>query len=157
MKNILPRTNPDGSVRSIGNGIEAEVLCATFSQLQKHPGQWFYPRIGDTASIAVMHTYSSAANVSLSRLEGMKVFGALCALLLIQGMPPLPLSPLVLQWVVNDQNIHSLHSELVSEWHPELSSTIKQWLALDPGDSIAPFQAHFSAWHENQVIIYYSH
>lgn len=101
-----------------------------------------------------MHTYSSAVNVASSRIEGMKAFGAICALLLAQGVPPLPLSPLVLQWLIHDRNIHSIHSDLVAEWHPELSSTIKQWLSLDPGDSIVPFQAHFSAWHENQVYIH---
>jgi hypothetical protein len=141
----------DGSIQSLGVGVEAEVLFTALTQLQEHPGQWFYPRIDNMASIAVMHSYSSSRNLSSSRREGMRIFGAITALLLSQGVPPLPLSPIFLQWIIFGCNIHSLHSDLISEWYPELFATIKHWLATGPKGPISSFQGHFSTWHETQV------
>lgn len=120
-------------------------------QLGENSGQWFYPRVNGTASISVMHSYASSANVSPARLEGMQVFGALVALFLALGVPPLPLSSSVLQWIIHDCNIHSLHKAFVSEWHPELSETIKDWLDVGPQGSISQFQGHFNTWHDTQV------
>lgn len=102
------------------------------------------------ASIAVMHPLTP---VSTSRREGMYAFGALTALMLLQGVPPIPLSPIFLQWIIYGCDLKSLHSDFIAEWHPELHATIKSWLAIGPTGSLTPFQSHFGTWHETQVTL----
>lgn len=135
----------------MGAGVEAEVLYLTLNQLQTNSGQWFHPRIDNTASIATMHTFASLSSISTPRREGMRAFSALIALSLIHGIPPFPLSPLVLQWIIHGCDLEALHSDIISEWHPELSETIKRWKSVGSTGSLASFQAHFSTWHDTQV------
>lgn len=139
---------------SLGTGVEAEVLFTAFAQLQLNSGQWLLPRVDNTASIALMHTYATSKMMSQARKEGMEVFGALTALLLIQAIPPLPLSPLVLHWIIHGCDVHSLHSNLVTEWHPNLASTIRRWLDMGPTGSVSSFQEHFGTWHDVQVLYF---
>lgn len=144
------RENENGSIRSLGAGVETEVLYVAYQQLQANPGQWFNPRVDNLCSIAVMQNFAASS----TRRVGMYAFGALTALLLLHGIPPLPLSPIFLQWIVYDCDLKALHSDLILEWHPELHATIKRWLDIGPTGSLSSFQSHFSTWHDTQVSLF---
>lgn len=111
------------------------------------------PRYDGLSTIKTQHPYISSLYTSQSRLQQLKVLGALVALSLIHGQSPHPLDPLFLHFIINNCDIRSLHRGFVSEWHPELRMVIDQWLEMGPnGDPSQPiFQAHFASYHDTDV------
>jgi hypothetical protein len=84
--------------------------------------------------------------IPLNRIRAVKILGALCALLLINGICPDPFNPLLFLFIIYKFNIHSLDRETVGEWHPELRQTIDSWLAAGATGDTTPFRDIFCSY-----------
>jgi hypothetical protein len=77
--------------------------------------------------------------------------GALAALLLIHGIAPYPLDPVVLHFFIHNCDLHAIHPSFLSEWHPELCCIIQDWINMGSSGDPTPFQSHFASYHDLQV------
>lgn len=136
---------------SLGIGIEREVIHTMFSSYIDK--SWLTPRADNHATLAVIYPESSWALIPEQRLLGCAKLGALAALLLIQGHCPSPLDPLILQYFVHDKNFHSLSPTFVGEWHPNLRTTILDWIEVGHSGNINSFHGHFASYLDLEVRI----
>lgn len=141
----------DHPTLALGSGIEREVLLLAFQHYRDGGARWFTPRMDGFSSITVSQSLASARYIAPQRLRDLRCLGALTALLLINRMPPTPLDPLLLQFLIYDCSLHAIYPALCAEWHPELHGLIQSWLALGPEGDISAFQAHFVSYHEHEV------
>lgn len=149
----------DGTLISPGCGIERELIFATFQTYNTpdpaNQGAWFADRVEGCSTIAIVHDLGCARQLvsigALRRQMDLVVLGALTALMIIHKMCPLPLSPAVIQFVLNNCDLHALHSEFLLKYLPEMHSTIRQWLDAGPHGDPSPFQGHFATYHDLQV------
>jgi hypothetical protein len=81
-----------------------------------------------------------------NRIRAVKILGALCALLLINGICPDPFNPLLFLFIIYKFNVHSLDRETVGEWHPELRQAIDSWLETGATGDATPFRAIFCSY-----------
>lgn len=102
-------------------------------------------------TLTMSHTLATARHVSRTRILNMSTFGAVVALCLIRGIPPTPLSPVLLHYIMHDCKIESLDAAIVGEWCPSLKATITEWIQAGPEGDATAFQAHFSTYHNMQV------
>lgn len=131
--------------------MEREVLQLAFQHFRDAGARWFTPRMDGHHTIAVSQTLASARYITPQRLRELRCLGALTALLLINCMPPTPLDPLLLHFLIYDCDLHAVRPALCAEWHPDLRALIDSWLSIGPQGDVAPFQAHFSSYHEREV------
>ncbi|TFK18358.1 hypothetical protein FA15DRAFT_709940 [Coprinopsis marcescibilis] len=97
---------------------------------------WMAPCYGNTWSPQVNH----ASNAPASRIIGMKKFGEICSLMMLQQQCPHPLSPALFQFIIHGCSLDALHQGFVTEWHPELKQQLDQWVLLGPGNNISSFE-----------------
>lgn len=141
-----------GEIRSMGDGIEREVFQTLMAQyLQEEATQWLNPRAAGLCTLATTHSVEMARCISPSRLENMSIFGAVIAMCLLRGVSVPPLNPVVLHFFIHDCNIHSLHPDIIGEWHPSLKKTITDWLNTGPDGNITSFQDFFATYFDLQV------
>lgn len=136
---------------SMGDGIELEVLSFIFSEFLGSSAEWFLPRADDQSSLAITLSLSAARFLPAARRRDLMALGAVTALLLIHQIAPIPLGPAFLQYVIHDCDLNSLHPAFLSEWHPELYHTIKNWIASGPEGNAVPFRAPFATWSDLDV------
>lgn len=146
--------NPSGGrshLVSLGEGVEREVLYSAFAGFLAESSQWLQPRVDGSYTIATTLPARAARFLSKKRMQNLQVFGALTSLLVINQICPSPLSPLFLHFLIHGSQLQSLHKLLVTEWHPELASTIQQWINLGHAGNPQPFESHFASYHDTQV------
>lgn len=80
----------------------------------------------------------------------MSAFGAIIAVCLLCGVS-VPLDPVVLHYFINGCDLHSIHPQILGEWHPTLKKTIMEWLDVGPHGDVGAFQGHFAIFHDMQV------
>lgn len=147
----LSSTDEHNDTRSLGEGIEREVIHLLFEAFRKEDTQWFASHADGHSTLATSHRLSSARFVSASRKQSMSILGAVVALCLVRGMSTYPLDPVVLHFFIHDCNIHSIHPAILGEWHPTLKRMIADWIKLGPDGDPASFQVHFATYHDLQV------
>jgi hypothetical protein len=140
------------TVRSLGDGVEREVIHMLFEKFRRAGSQWFTPRADGHSTLATTNTMSSARYISRSRLRHLGLLGAITALSLLHGMAATPLDPVFLHFLIHECNIASIHEGMLSEWHPELRQTISRWIEVGPHADITEFQTHFAIYHDIQVL-----
>ena len=141
-------------MQTFGPGLERDVIYTAFNRYVTSFSKWFLPRFDNRASLQMSCGFWRAMSggvVSESRLLAMRKLGAICALLLIHGICPEPLNPLIFQFIIHNGDFNSLHRSLIQEWHPELLDLINRWLAVGSTDSLEPFRAHFASYHDTDV------
>ena len=141
------------TVRSLGEGIEREVIHTIFEEFRCKGVEYFTPRADGYSTLTVTHTLSTAQHIPRSRLRNLSVLGAITSLCLIHGMSPMPLDPVLLQFFVHDCDLASLHPAFIAEWHAEIKQTITAWLETGSLGDISQFQQHFATYHDMQVIL----
>ena len=147
--------SPDDNetIRSLGQGIEREVIHTILEQYRQSSGQWFAPREDGHSTLATSYPLAMAQCVPPSRLRNMAILGAVVAMSLVRGVSTIPLDPVLLHFFIHDCDLHSIHPGVLGEWHPALKQTISDWIALGPdGDANTPiFRNHFITHHDLQV------
>ena len=141
----------DDDIVSSGPGIEREVMYTVYHQFEMAAEQWFMPRADNLATLATSHSIATARYVPAARLSDLSILGAIVAILLIHGIAPARLDPLVLQYFIYDCDLNSIHPILLSEWHPDLHSTITQWIQMGPNGNIDGYRGHFATYHDISV------
>lgn len=126
--------------------MEREVIFSAFSKYLQSPSAWFQPRVDGRATLQTSRTYLSGHLIPPNRIRAVKILGALCALLLINGICPEPFNPLLFLLIVYKFDIHSLDRETVGEWHPELRQAIDSWLAAGATGDATPFRDIFCSY-----------
>jgi hypothetical protein len=138
-------------IQSMGEGIEREVLQTAFQEFQDRPAIWFLQR---------QDTHSSLMTLGLQRRQGssitersikLSVLGALTSLLLLNGVPPIPLSPVLLHYFIHNLELDSISPDLLGNWYPDLGRLIQDWIAAGPNGDIEAFAGHFITYHDTQV------
>lgn len=147
------RTAEDGRVQTLGIGLERDVLSAAFNRYISSSATWLSPRYDGRASIQTSCVIWRALSGLIPdvRIQSMKVLGVICALMLIHGICPEPLNPLIFQFIIYDCDFGSLHQALIQEWHPTLFTLINTWLETGPEGSLEPFRGHFASYHDLDV------
>lgn len=145
--------NGDGDevVQSLGEGIEREVFHLLMEGYRSQMSKWLIPRADGHCSLATTQSMSTAHSIPASRIHAMEVFGGITAMSLLRGVSASPLDPVVLHFFIHDCNIHSIHPQLLGEWHPTLKQTIAGWLHIGPHGDISAFRDHFATYHDLQV------
>lgn len=127
------------------------MIFTTFCGYLIEPSRWFLPLVDNAASLQTSVRFFLSRSVDQDQLERVKKLGALCALLLINGQCPEPFNPLIFQYIINDCDLQSLHEHLVGEWHPDLRTTIRQWIDMGETGDVTPFRSHFASFHNQSV------
>jgi len=138
---------------SFGRGVEIETVHLAFQRFRANSSRWFLPRAEDHGSLAVSRSFlGTSISISATRLDGLRVLGALAGLLVSYGIAPHPIGPGLLQFLLHGKDVNALTSDFVREWYPQLHRTLRKWLDLNPSDDrLDEFQEHFASYHENEV------
>lgn len=146
-----PDVNGTDTLRSVGEGIEREVFHTLMEHFRAESSKWLTPRADGYATVATTLTLAASRFISASRILNMKMFGSIIGLALLRGMSSYPLDPVVINWFINDCDLHSIHPQILGEWHPVLKKTIEDWKNVGPVGNIDSFQPHFATYHDLQV------
>lgn len=143
-----------GRVLSVGEGIERETIHLAFDKYRKEPTKWFIPRSDAYSTIATSQSLSPHFDASVTRLESLSVLGALTGLMLVYGVAPTPLSPALVQFLLQGCDLQSLTPAFLQEWFPSLYLTLKDWISIGVSgeDSIDLFDSHFQLFHDFPVL-----
>jgi len=143
----------DETIRSLGGGIEREMIHTLLEEYRTKSSDWFVPREDGHATLATSYSLSVAQYVPASRKRNMAILGAAVALNLLRGVSTPPLDPVLLHFFVHNCDLHSIHPGILGEWHPALKQIVSDWIALGPdGDANTPTnQQHFATYHDLQV------
>ncbi|TFK73881.1 hypothetical protein BDN72DRAFT_893603 [Pluteus cervinus] len=126
---------------SLGAGVGKEVLYRSFKAIAEERAKYFCPTLDDFCSILVPQ--GGGALFQLRVLESLlldfNILGALSAMMVSYGIPPIPLDPLLIECILHKGDIRSLTSRAVGEWHPGFRQLLEYFIALGPtGDLRAP-------------------
>ena len=135
----------------MGEGIEREVLQTAFQEFQNHPTIWFLQRQEDHASLMTLGLQRREESSTTQRSIKLSVLGALTSLLLLNGLPPVPISPVLLHYFIHDSDLNSITPDLLGNWYPNLGKLMQEWIAAGPNGDIGVFSSHFSTYHDTQV------
>ncbi|KAJ4465390.1 hypothetical protein C8J55DRAFT_566320 [Lentinula edodes] len=94
---------------------------------------------------------TDSTHLSEAKKEELAMFGAVTALALIYGHYPGCLNPLLLIFLLNGNELRSLHRQLVFQYFPSLGHTLDAWLRIGPYDDVQQFTSHFASFHNIQV------
>jgi hypothetical protein len=129
-----------------------------FQEFRDEPTKWFLPCQDGHVTIAptpsTISTSRSLARGSSARCQSLATLGALTSLLIINGIAPVPLSPVLLHYFIHGSDLNAIHPALLSNWYPTLCQLIQDWLAIGPTGDPAPFESHFITYHDMQVLHY---
>lgn len=128
-------------------------MYTAFKTYTTDSGKWFSPVFGDFSTI-VTTVSTPIEHVSEDRLVELGVLGALSALSLVVGNAPLPLSPLLIQYLIDGCDIRSISQAKVTAYFPELAYLILRFLQTPPSSPLDPamFASHFITYHNLQVL-----
>lgn len=146
----------DGGIQTIGGGVEREVIFLAYSKYLQSPSAWFHLLANERATLQTSRSYMHGHLIPHSRIRAVKILGALCALMLINGICPDPFNPLFFLFIVHKFNVHSLDRQTVSEWHPELRQAIDSWLAAGATGDATPFRDIFCSYLNMDVSVQFN-
>ncbi|KAF8220309.1 hypothetical protein L208DRAFT_1334555, partial [Tricholoma matsutake] len=128
---IIVRWSASGGerIQSLGEGIKCEVLQTAFQEFQDQ----------------------STSMPCTERSTKLNILGTLTSLLLLNSIPPIPLSPVLLHYFIHDSDLNSITSDLLGNWYPDLAKLIKDWINAGSSGDIQPFASHFMTYHDTQA------
>lgn len=134
-----------------GAGVEREAIYAAYNTFMNEMTTWLMVRREEYHTIATSVPLEYSHLVPLRRKENFMALGALTALLLIHGIAPPHLSPLLLQYIIHDCTFNSIHPTFVCEWDPDLHRRLLEWKQLGPAGDIRGFADIFATYFDLQV------
>ena len=138
----------------MGEGIEREVLQTAFQEFQDHPTIWFLQRQDTHSSLMTLGLQRRQESSTSQRSIKLSALGALTSLLLLNGVPPVPLSPVLLHYFIHNLELNSISPDLLRNWYPHLGKLIQDWIDAGPNGDIEDFASHFITYHDIQVSHY---
>ncbi|EJD00271.1 uncharacterized protein FOMMEDRAFT_30895 [Fomitiporia mediterranea MF3/22] len=126
----------DGSIVTLGPGLEVEALFLVMSKYVAQEALWFERLAADYCSLKTITTESTIAHVPTERLKKLKVLGALTLLMVLNKLRPGPLS---------------------LTWYPEIHNDLQRWKDMSPSGNPSPFQKYFSSYMQSQAASYENH
>ena len=55
-----------------------------------------------------------------------------------------------LHFAIHKCNLHSIHTGILGEWHPDFKQTLTNWIDMGPAGDLMPFQSHFVTFHDTR-------
>ena len=138
-------------IQSMGEGIEREVLQTAWQEFQDHRTIWFLQRQDTHSSLMTLGLQRRQESSTTQRSIKLSILGALTSLLLLNGIPPVPLSPVLLHYFIHNLELNSMSPDLLRNWYPDLRKLIQDWIAVGPNGDIEDFSSHFITYHDIQV------
>ncbi|KAI0054705.1 hypothetical protein BV25DRAFT_1922452 [Artomyces pyxidatus] len=129
---------PGGTIRSIGPGIEREVLTATWAEYESRPARFLAPRLDDNWSLAST-PFVSLTTVPQRRVD-LAVLGATVAISIAAGVVPSPLSPVFLHYCLHNCDFASITPSVLKEWHPQFAAMLEDWKQTGASGSLDRFK-----------------
>ncbi|KAK7001616.1 hypothetical protein R3P38DRAFT_3216457 [Favolaschia claudopus] len=118
---------PDGEISSFGSGIEAEVIHKAMDTFLGQSGRYCLPVDEDRLSLGISMPARLALGISSARLDDLRGIG--------------DISPVLIQYCLNQCNLDCVTPSLISAWHPALDRIARQLQAVGPQGSLVPFQS----------------
>ena len=143
-------TGWDG-IQSMGEGIKREVLQMAWQEFQDQPTIWFLQRQDTHSSIMTLGLSRQQESSTTQRSIKLSILGALSSLLLLNSIPPVPLSPVLLHYFIHNLELNSISPDLLRNWYPDLRKLIQDWITVGPNGDIEDFAGHFMTYHDTQV------
>ena len=112
---------------------------------------WFLQRQDGHSSLFTLGLQRRQQSPPSQRSIKLSILGALTALLLLYGIPPIPLSPVLLHYFIHDSDLNSITRNLLGNWYPDLGRLIQDWIDAGPDGNIESFAGHFMTYHDTQV------
>ena len=129
-----------------------------FQEFRDESTKWFLPRQDGHVTIAstpsTVPTSRSSARGPSARGQSLATLGALTSLLIINGIAPVPLSPVLLHYFIHQSDLNAIHPSFLGNWYPDLRQLIQNWLAIGHTGDLTPFESHFITYHDMQVLCY---
>ncbi|KAF8222466.1 hypothetical protein L208DRAFT_1322580, partial [Tricholoma matsutake] len=132
------------------------VLHLAFQEFHDESTKWFLPcqdghvAIASTPSTVPTSRSSARGPSSSARSQSLATLGALTSLLIINGIAPVPLSPVLLHYFIHQSNLNAIHPLFLGNWYPDLHQLIQNWLAIGHTGDPTPFESHFIMYHDMQ-------
>ncbi|KAF8230858.1 hypothetical protein L208DRAFT_1473398, partial [Tricholoma matsutake] len=137
-------------IQSFGEGVEREALQIAFQEYQDNSTMWFLQRQDHHSSLVTLGLQRRQPSSSQCSIK-LSVLGALTALLLLYGIPPNPLSPVLLHYFIHDLDLNSISCNLLGNWYPDLGRLIQDWIDARPDGNIESFSGHFLTYHDTPI------
>ncbi|KAL0579669.1 hypothetical protein V5O48_002299 [Marasmius crinis-equi] len=141
----------EGETVTSGPGFEWEITHLFFKQYFQDAKAKFFAPLGETYSTLATVPLATARWMSEEQRMELSVLGAVVALALVYGYSTAPLNPLLLIYLINDQDLTALRPTIVNHWAPDLYVTLKAWNAISSVDNIDRFAGHFATYHDIQT------
>ena len=122
--NRTDSSSSSNPIISVGDGVEREMLCCAFAEYQSVPNCFLAAQLDGTYGLATTPVAPLAA--SSSHQKDFAVFGALVRLLIVNGIAPTPLDPVLLHYFLHDCDFNSITPGLLSKWHHQFYSMIQR-------------------------------
>ena len=107
-----------------------------------------------TLQVVFSMSSRSIRDDSSPRLQDLAELGLLTMLMLLTGQYPHPFDPCVLQVLIHDLNILSLHEDFVKDCHQSLGRLIREFITLGSSGDLSgntELIAHFASYHGTDV------
>lgn len=90
---------------SYGDGIEREIVYQLFLEFTRGQSRakWLMEQADGMHTLQILMANSTSRHISQGRKADLQVFGAVTALMIIEGQTPEPIDPCVLQYVTNTE------------------------------------------------------
>lgn len=121
------RIDSGGATRSLGAGVDCEIYYTLWVTYILEVGLYLATRCDGYSTLRNTWSLSSASLIPSAHLHTLMKLRAICGLMLLAGQPPLPLDPAIIQFLLNDNNVHSLHKDFIGKWHPDLQALLNDW------------------------------
>lgn len=137
-------------IQSFGEGVECEALQITFQEYQDNSMMWFLQHQDHHSSLVMLGLQRQQPSSSQHSIK-LSILGALTALLLLYGIPPNHLLPVLLHYFIHDLDLNLISRNLLGNWYPDLGRLIQDWIDAGPDGNIESFAGHFLTYHDTQI------
>ncbi|KAG6905845.1 hypothetical protein DXG01_000413 [Tephrocybe rancida] len=120
--------------QAFGDGVEDEILFATYTHFMKNCSQFLFQREGGFSSIKCLQSFTAVEDP--------------------QRKAPPELSPATSLFIIADFNLHALTPTFVNTFFPDLCRLVGDWITLGPDGDPRPdvrFASHFATYHDSEV------
>ncbi|TFY67952.1 hypothetical protein EVJ58_g1313 [Rhodofomes roseus] len=131
----------EGETVTLGEGVDREVWYTAFHEYA-----------GDLAFVAprLDNTYSLVNN-PLTGSDGAKrtelaVFGALAALLILDGVAPVPLDPVFIHYAIHGCDFHSVTKAIMKQWHSSFALRLELFIEAGSAGDITGFSHEIATY-----------